>query len=647
MIEVKNIKKIYKMGDNEVQALRDVSLKIEDGDFVAIMGPSGSGKSTLAHILGLLDIPSQGQYVLNNRDISSFSEDELSVLRRDEIGFIFQQFNLLPRMSAKENVELPLLYSKKDVGPARSQELLELVNLSSRGDHRPNELSGGQQQRVAIARSLINRPRMILADEPTGNLDSQSEKEILEALKKLNAEGITIVMVTHEDEIGQMAKRLIRMRDGVIVSDTRLEEIAKVKREEISHNVGKTSFLTDILDYFKQGYKTLAANKIRSGLSMLGILIGVAAVVAILALGEGAKKSMQEQLSTLGSNLLMLRPGNRMMGGVSQQGGGEKIFIEDGQFLKNKIQSIKDISPNVEGRGQLGYQNKNWNSVISGVESNYPDVRNWKPLLGRFFTDEEDRTRARVCVIGLTVMRELFKNKNPIGETIKINKISFQVIGVMSEKSGGGWRDQNDVVVVPLQTGMRRLLGKDSVDSLDITIRSMEEIADAEEQIVKLLVERKRVPLSQRDNAFQIMNMNDIQKMITQSNDTMSMLLTSVAAISLLVGGIGIMNIMLVSVTERTKEIGLRKAIGAKKQDILLQFLTESIVLSACGGIAGIILGWLITTVLSSVAGWTTSISPASVILSFLFSSFIGVVFGIYPATRASKLHPIDALRYE
>lgn len=647
MIEIKNIKKIYKMGDNEVFALQDVSLKIEDGDFVAIMGPSGSGKSTLAHILGLLDIPTQGKYILNGRDISSFSEDELAILRRDEIGFIFQQFNLLPRMSAKENIELPLLYSKKHVGDNRSQELLKLVNLETRGAHRPNELSGGQQQRVAIARALINGPKMILADEPTGNLDSQSEKEILEALKKLNNEGITVVMVTHEDEIGQQAKRLIRMRDGSIVSDTRTEEIAKVKLPEQTIIQKDTSFISDLFDYFKQGYKTLAANKIRSGLSMLGILIGVAAVVAILALGEGAKQAMEEQLSTLGSNLLVLRPGARKMGGVMQEGGAEQLYVEDGQFLKSRLPTIKEVSPSVEGRAQLAYQNKNRNSVVTGVESNYARIRNWKPALGRFFTDEEDRTRARVCLIGLTVYKELFKDKNPIGEMIKVNKISFQIIGVMSEKSGGGWRDQNDVVVVPLQTGMRRLLGKTSVDSIDIMIWKMEQIKDAEKQIITLLNDRKKVPLSQKENAFMLMNMADIQQMITASSNTMSALLASVAAISLLVGGIGIMNIMLVSVTERTKEIGLRKAVGAKRKDILLQFLTESIVMSACGGLAGIILGWTITTILSRAAGWTTSISISSMVLSIVFSSFIGVVFGIYPARRASKLHPIEALRYE
>jgi len=647
MIEIKNVTKIYKMGEHEVRALNGVTLKIEDGDFVAIMGPSGSGKSTLAHILGLLDIPSQGQYWLNGQDISNLQEDELSELRRSEIGFIFQQFHLLPRVSAKDNVRLPLLYSKLNVGEDYPQELLKLVNLDNRQDHRPNELSGGQQQRVAIARSLINHPRMIFADEPTGNLDSQSEKEILANLKKLNHEGITVIMVTHEDDIGKQAKRLIRMRDGVIVSDERLQTITSVPIKSRPQKIQSTGPVKDYLEYLAQGYKTLMANKIRSGLSMLGILIGVAAVVAILALGEGARKSLEEQLSTLGSNLLVVRPGGRRSMGVTQETGGAKLYIEDGQFLQEKLPSVKAVSPQVDGRAQISFENLNMSASVMGVESNYPEIRNWKPMLGQFFTAEDDRMRQRVCSIGMTVQRELFKNRNPIGEIIKINKVSFKVVGVMSDKSSGGWRDQNSMVVVPLRTAMRRLLGKDSVDSIDVMINSAEEIADAETTIVDLLNDRKKIPISQRENAIQVMNMADIQKMVEQSNKTMSLLLTSVAAISLLVGGIGIMNIMLVSVTERTKEIGLRKAVGAKRRDILIQFLTESIVMSISGGFMGILLGWLITTTLSTLTGWSTSVSLFSVIISIVFSSLVGIVFGIYPAMKASQLHPIQALRHE
>jgi macrolide transport system ATP-binding/permease protein len=647
MIEIKDVYKIYKMGEHEVRALNGVSLKIEDGDFVAIMGPSGSGKSTLAHILGLLDIPTSGQYLLNQQDISHIAEDELSELRRSEIGFIFQQFHLLPRVSAKENVELPLLYSKLAVPANYSLQLLKLVNLDNRQHHRPNELSGGQQQRVAIARSLINHPRMIFADEPTGNLDSQSEKEILSSLKKLNEEGITVIMVTHEETIGKQAKRLIRMRDGMIISDERLQNISPIKLIHRPVKTQSAGTIKDYLEYFLQGYKTLMANKIRSGLSMLGILIGVAAVVAILALGEGARKSLEEQLSTLGSNLLVVRSGGRRAMGVTQDSGGAKLFIEDAQYLQDKLASIKAVSPQVDGRAQVSFENSNMSVSVIGVEANYPDIRNWKPMLGQFFSQEDDRIRQRVCLIGMTVQRELFKNRNPMGEIIKINKVSFKVIGVMSDKSSGGWRDQNSMIVVPLRTAMHRLLGKESVDSIDVMINSAEEIESAEKDIVDLLNERKKIPLSQRENALQVMNMADIQKMVEQSNKTMSLLLTSVAAISLLVGGIGIMNIMLVSVTERTKEIGLRKAVGAKRRDILIQFLTESIVLSVTGGVLGILLGWLITTVLSSLTGWSTSVSFFSVFISFVFSSLVGIVFGIYPALKASQLHPILALRHE
>jgi len=650
MIEIKSIKKIYKLGDHEVHALRGVSLKIDSGDFVAIMGPSGSGKSTMAQILGLLDAPTEGQYLFFGKEISNYSEDELAILRRDQIGFIFQQFNLLPRMTAKQNIELPLLYSRAVVSEGYSESLLKLVGLENRVGHRTNELSGGQQQRVAIARALVNKPKIIFADEPTGNLDSQSEKEILEVIQKLNDDGITVIMVTHEESIGQQAKRLIKMRDGQIVSDVRLRPINSMAGQgnlNVAHTQAPKSLLNDLAIYFNQGLHTLLANKIRSGLSMLGIMIGVAAVVAIMALGNGAQKAMEESLSTMGSNLLVVRSGYRKMGGVTQETGALRLYVEDAEFLKERLSSIKAVSPTADSRGQVAFGNKNWSTQITAVMENYPTVRNWAPMMGRFFTNEENRTRARVCLIGLTLVRELFQNKNPIGENIKINKVSYQVIGVMEEKSGGGWRDQNDIVIVPLETGLRRIFGKESVDSIDVAIADKDQIPMALEQIISLLNERKRVPFSQQQTAFNIMNMADIQKMIEDSNKTMSTLLASVAAISLLVGGIGIMNIMLVSVTERTKEVGLRKSVGAKKQDILLQFLMESIVMSACGGFAGIILGWVITEILSSVTGWTTSISFVTVTGSMIFSSFIGIVFGIYPAHRASKLHPIQALRYE
>ena len=649
VIEIQDITKSYSMGAHSVQALQGVSLKLEDGDFVAIMGPSGSGKSTLAHILGLLDVPTTGSYRLNGKEVSKLSEDQLAILRRNEIGFIFQQFNLLPRMTALDNVGLPLLYSKAEGAETRAADLLKTVGLESRLLHRPNELSGGQQQRVAIARSLINRPRMILADEPTGNLDSASQKEIMSVLKNLNSQGITVIMVTHEDEIGSQAKRLIRMRDGRIQSDQRLIPLQAVSSTQIPQAAQASKFSwKEMLEHFKQGFKTLASNKVRTGLSMLGILIGVAAVVAMLALGRGAQRAIESQLASLGSNLLVLRSGSIRVGGVAQESGANtRLTADDVTALKEQIPAIRRTAPNVNGRGQVTYLNNNWSTQILGTSSDYPYMRAAKPELGRFFSEEENKRRARVAVIGVTLVQELFAGKNPLGEMIKINRVAFQVVGVLPEKGGSSFRNQDDMIVIPVSTAMYRLLGKLYIDSVDIEVKDSNQIDSTQSAILELMYSRKHVPLSQQKDAFQIWNMADIQEALSESSRTMSLLLASIAAISLLVGGIGIMNIMLVSVTERTKEIGLRKAIGARRGDILLQFLAESTVVSVIGGLLGIFLGWGISATLSMLSGWATSVSIQSVLLSFFFSAFIGIVFGIYPARKASLLHPIDALRFE
>jgi len=638
------------MGDTTVHALRGVSLTIEDGDFVAIMGPSGSGKTTMANVLGLLDVPSSGSYKLNGREISQLSEDDLAVLRREEIGFIFQQFNLLPRMSAAENVALPLLYSGHENEEKFEYKLLKNVGLGTRSDHKPKELSGGQQQRVAIARSLINKPKMILADEPTGNLDSVSEKEIMKILHDLNEQGITIVIITHEDEIGEQANRLIRMRDGVVQSDERKKTFKKreAKKAEIKIETVAKLNTAEIVEYFRQGLKTLLANKVRTCLSMLGILIGVAAVVATLAIGSGAQRAIEKQLASLGSNLIVLRSGAIRVAGVSQEAGATtRLNFEDVKALKNELSEVKEVSPSVNGRGQVTFLNKNWSTQIIGAAPPYARIRAAQPVVGRFITDEENSKRARVAVIGETVISELFGDKNPIGEMIKINKVNFQIIGILPQKGANGWQDQDDVIVIPILTAMHRLLGKEYVDSIDIEAKNAESVDDMQEKIMDLMYARKRVPFSQRKDAFQIRNMADIKETLSESSKTMSILLSSIAAISLLVGGIGIMNIMLVSVTERTKEIGLRKAIGAKKRDILMQFLAESVVVSVVGGLAGIILGAGSAKILSTLAGWDTLVSINSVLLAFSFSVFIGLLFGIYPARKASDLAPIDALRYE
>jgi macrolide transport system ATP-binding/permease protein len=651
VIEISNVRKTYRMGDSDVRALAGVSLTIARGDFVAIMGPSGSGKSTLMHILGLLDSPDSGTYVLTGMAVETLGEDALAARRSNTIGFIFQQFNLLSRTSAVDNVALPSLYRNAELATARAGELLKEVGLGKRLGHHPNELSGGQQQRVAIARALMNDPEILLADEPTGNLDSSSSDEIMNILQRLNERGITVILVTHEEDVAARAHRIIRMKDGLVQSDERRREFVSSPTRETAKPLDVSSWQRSVRDaraHVRQAITALSSNKVRSGLSMLGILIGVAAVVAMLAIGQGAKESIEKDLSSMGSNLLVVMPGSMRPPGAPalDPGSVTRFTIEDAREFSKSIPYVKQTSPSVSGKVRAAFGNKNWSTSVTGAEPEYASLHASPAQVGRFFDADDGLRRARVAVIGTTVARQLFGKANPVGEYVKLNKISFQVIGILKAKGAQGFRDQDDNILIPLSTAMHRLLGKDFVDQIDIEVSDASKMASVEDDIRALVIQRHRLPPSQEES-FDVRNMAEIQAALTSTSKVMSGLLACIAAISLLVGGIGIMNIMLVSVTERTREIGLRKALGARRNDILRQFLVEAIIVSALGGLLGVLTGTGITLLVTQLAGWAVSISLASVTLSMLFSATIGVVFGLWPARKAADLSPIKALRYE
>jgi len=612
-------------------------------------------------IMGLLDRPTAGSYDLLGLDVSKLTDDEGAAIRSKTIGFIFQMFNLLARTSAEDNVMLPMIYSGAPDRTARSHELLNVVGLQDRMDHKPNELSGGQQQRVAIARALVNKPMIIFADEPTGNLASDQSEEILQKLKDFNASGITIIMVTHEPDIAAHAKRILFLKDGLIVSDELTKNSIPAdksfqKAPDEKSGLGEEAFkhvepslglrLAQYREYGASALRAMASNKVRSGLSMLGILIGVAAVIAMLAVGQGAQKAVEARLASLGSNLVMLRPAGGMFGGVRAAGGSvSRLRLEDVKAI-SAIPHVARVEGNVQGSVQAVYGDQNTNTRVTGAPFIYEKIHNATPYFGRFYTDNEDKELSRVCLLGQTVVTNLFGKEDPVDKTIKINHVNFKVIGILPMKGSTGFQDQDDMILLPLGTAMKRTLGQIYLGSINIECESGDSIPQVMADIKSLMRKRHHLP-DYKDDDVDIRNMADIQAALSGTTQTFTLLLGIVATISLLVGGIGIMNIMLVSVSERTREIGLRKAVGAPRRAILIQFLIESAVLSTLGGVIGIILGVGISLSLSFFAGWAAIVAPQSIVLAFTFSATVGIVFGFWPARKASLLSPIEALRYE
>ena len=639
LIELRGITRTYHNGELAVPVLRGIDLTIHRGEFVAIMGASGSGKSTLMNILGCLDRPSTGEYRFDGQDVSHFDADSLARLRRESFGFVFQSYNLLPGISACENVEMPASYAslKARERQQRARELLLRLGLEERLDHRPGQLSGGQQQRVSIARALMNGGEIILADEPTGALDSHSGREVMKLLQALSEEGYTIILITHDAKVAEHAHRQIEIADGQIVSDpgpSVRTDSAPLERQPLTHS---PSVVREMFQGWRTALRSMTGNLFRTALTLLGIVIGVASVITMLAIGDGAREAVVERISAMGSNLLLVRPG------VPGQRGGWNIttLVPEDVAAINTLPNIIAAIPELTGTQTLRYDNADHQTEINATSWQFPVARQWHLARGSFFTEVDEGQYAPVAVLGQTVQEALFGDRDPIGEYILMNNVLFQVIGVMSERGASPMgQDQDDVVLVPYTTGSMRLFGQRHLRNVTIAVDDTSLMDGVQSQVHQLLVQRHGV------EDFRIHNMASLIDTVSSTQDTFTWLLGSVAAISLLVGGIGVMNIMLVSVTERTREIGIRMATGARTRHILQQFLLEAVAVSALGGVIGVGLG-LGAAAVVNYFGTPISYSLLPVLLAFGCAFGTGLLFGFLPARKAARLDPVVALATE
>ncbi len=639
LIRLTGVSKIYRSGAGELRALDDVSLDIRAGEFVAIMGQSGSGKSTLMNIVGCLDRPTLGEYRVRGRNVAEMPSDDLAALRRDTFGFIFQRYNLLASVSASENVELPAIYAgrSKRQRAERASQLLGRLGLGERLQHKPNQLSGGQQQRVSIARALVNGAEVILADEPTGALDSRSGAEVLALLRDLHAEGHTIVLITHDAEVAAHAQRTIQLKDGRVVSDSG-PALPPVRTALPAANGRHPDWLPDLAEAVKMALRSLRANLFRSALTLLGVVIGVAAVVTMLAIGNGSKQEILQRIESMGSNLLLVRPGAP---GQRPSGDLATLVPEDATAVA-ELDNVAYVSPERRGSATLRYGSVDYRTTVYGAWPGYRYTQDWQIADGSFLTQDDIDSYAAVVVLGKTVANNLFPNgEAPVGRYVLIGNVPFEVIGVLAPKGANAFgSDMDDVALVPLSTGFMRLFGKRYLSSLNVKVASAD-VADATQaRIEQLLLQRHGT------EDFQVRSTASLMETIESTQNTLTVMLGAVAAISLLVGGIGVMNIMLVNVSERTREIGLRMATGARRNSILLQFNTEALVVCGIGGVVGVVLGIVIGMVLEAF-GTSIAFTTLPAVLAFSSAVLTGLVFGYLPARKAAHMDPVVALASE
>jgi len=637
-IELAGVGRLFRMGAVEVRALDAVDLAIQPGEFVAIMGQSGSGKSTLMNIIGGLDRATSGHYRLFGRDVAALDGDGLARMRRECFGFIFQRYNLIGAVTALGNVEIPAIYAGLPPAArhARATALLARLGMADRLDHAPGELSGGQQQRVAIARALINDPPVILADEPTGALDSRSGAEVLALLRDLHREGRTILLITHDEAVAAHADRVVRLADGRLAEAPPLPRptahgVAPVERPGIA--------LGDSLrEAVAMALQALRINLFRTGLTLLGIIIGVAAVIAMLAVGSGSKQQVVDSINAMGSDLLTVRPGAP---GIRFAGDIATLTPEDALAIAG-VAGVTQVLPERRAAQTVRFGARDMQTTIQGTGADLPAVRAWPLARGSFFDARDVAGRAPVAVLGQTVADALFPGEaDPVGQYVMVRNVLFEVIGVMAEKGASPMgSDQDDAVFMPYTTVMSRVAGKKFLSAITVKVDAAADIDAVQERIEALLHDRHGI------EDYQIRNMASFMETASEAQDALTLLLGTVAAISLLVGGIGVMNIMLVSVTERTREIGIRMATGARERDILLQFNIESAVVCAVGGIIGLVLGFAIAWLLG-LFGMPIRFTAGPPLMALASAVATGLAFGYLPARKAARLDPVVALASE
>ena len=645
IISLRGLTRQFQTGAETVTVLRDVDLDIHRGELVAIMGQSGSGKSTLMNILGCLDRATSGTYRFAGRDVGKLAPDALAELRREHFGFIFQRYQLLPDLDAVENVEIPAIYAGVDAGARRKRaiDLLTRLRLGERLDHRPNALSGGQQQRVSVARALMNGGEVILADEPTGALDSKSGKELMALLHELHGDGHTIIIVTHDPQIAAQTERVIEISDGVIIDDRRSGMDTRVDKASVDMRRAGAwrEWFDSGLEALRMALRSMVAHKLRTFLTMLGIIIGIASVVSVVALGQGSQQMVLENIASIGTNTINVYPGSGF--GDRRSSRIQTLLPSDAEALA--AQDYADsVSPQVTSNATVLYRNTSSNASITGVGEGYFQVNGRTFAEGVGFNGTSITQRTQEAVIDENARDAFFINgEEPVGQVIMLGKVPVRVIGVVENVTGFGPGGNSANVYVPYTTAMDRILGQSYLGSIAVRVSDDFDMAQAEAEITELLTR-----LHDGKEDFFLQNTATIRETIESTSATLTLLISTIAVISLVVGGIGVMNIMLVSVSERTKEIGIRMAVGARRGDILRQFLIEAVLVCFVGGAAGVGLSFGLGSLLTAlVSGARVSYSPESIVLAIASASLIGVVFGFMPARSAARLDPVEALARE